>query len=36
VLEAAGARRVTPRRAALDLATTQVKRAMSYRRFSIL
>jgi glutamate dehydrogenase (NAD(P)+) len=35
VLEAATAQRVTPRRAALDLATARVRRAMSYRRFSI-
>lgn len=36
VLHAVRARRVSPRRAALDLATAQVKQAMSYRRFSIL
>jgi glutamate dehydrogenase (NAD(P)+) len=36
VLEAVRARRISPRRAALDLATAEVKRAMSYRRFSIL
>jgi glutamate dehydrogenase (NAD(P)+) len=36
MLETAAAARVSPRRAALDLATAQVKRAMSYRRFSIL
>jgi glutamate dehydrogenase (NAD(P)+) len=35
VLEAVGATRVPPRRAALDLATAQVRRAMTYRRFSI-
>jgi glutamate dehydrogenase (NAD(P)+) len=34
VLEAVTARRVSPRQAALDLATAQVKQAMSYRRFS--
>jgi glutamate dehydrogenase (NAD(P)+) len=36
VLEAVRARRVSPRQAALDVATAEVKRAMSYRRFSIL
>jgi glutamate dehydrogenase (NAD(P)+) len=36
VLEAVKTKRVPPRQAALDLATGQVKRAMSYRRFSIL
>jgi glutamate dehydrogenase (NAD(P)+) len=36
VLEAARAERVSPRRAALDLATARVKQAMTYRRFSIL
>jgi glutamate dehydrogenase (NAD(P)+) len=36
MLEAATTERVPPRRAALELATAQVKRAMSYRRFSIL
>jgi glutamate dehydrogenase (NAD(P)+) len=36
VLDAVRAKRVSPRQAALDLATAQVKRAMSYRRFSIL
>jgi glutamate dehydrogenase (NAD(P)+) len=36
VLEAARTKRVPPRQAALDLATGQLKRAMSYRRFSIL
>jgi glutamate dehydrogenase (NAD(P)+) len=36
VLDTVRAKRVSPRRAALDLATAQVKRAMSYRRFSIL
>ena len=36
VLEAVRAQRVSPRRAALDMATAEVKRAMSYRRFSIL
>ncbi len=36
VLDAVTAKRVSPRRAALDLATAQVERAMSYRRFSIL
>jgi glutamate dehydrogenase (NAD(P)+) len=36
VLDVVRAGRVSPRRAALDLATAQVKRAMSYRRFSIL
>jgi glutamate dehydrogenase (NAD(P)+) len=36
VLDTARAKGVPPRRAALDLATAQVKRAMSYRRFSIL
>jgi glutamate dehydrogenase (NAD(P)+) len=35
VLDAVRTKRVSPRRAALDLATAQVKRAMSYRRFSI-
>ena len=35
VLDAVRATRVSPRRAALDLATAEVKRAMSYRRFSI-
>jgi glutamate dehydrogenase (NAD(P)+) len=36
VLDAVRARRVSPRRAAIDLAIAQVKRAMSYRRFSTL
>jgi glutamate dehydrogenase (NAD(P)+) len=36
VLDAVTAKRVSPRRAALDLAVAQVKRAMTYRRFSIL
>ncbi|HET9491095.1 MAG TPA: Glu/Leu/Phe/Val dehydrogenase [Methylomirabilota bacterium] len=36
VLEAVRATRIAPRRAAVDLATAQVKQAMSYRRFSIL
>ncbi len=36
VLEEADRKHVSPRRAALDLATTRVKQAMSYRRFSIL
>jgi len=36
VLDAVRAKRTSPRRAALDLATEQVRRAMSYRRFSIL
>jgi glutamate dehydrogenase (NAD(P)+) len=36
VLDAVKAMRVTPRQAALDLAIAQVKRAMGYRRFSIL
>jgi glutamate dehydrogenase (NAD(P)+) len=36
MLETVTAGRVSPRRAALDLATTQVEQAMSYRRFSIL
>ncbi|HEU5319663.1 MAG TPA: Glu/Leu/Phe/Val dehydrogenase, partial [Methylomirabilota bacterium] len=36
VLDAVRAQRVPPRRAALDLAVAQLKRAMSYRRFSIL
>jgi glutamate dehydrogenase (NAD(P)+) len=36
MLETFAAQRVSPRRAALDLATALVKRAMSYRRFSIL
>ncbi len=35
VLEAAKATRVLPRRAALDLAASRVKEAMSYRRFSV-
>jgi glutamate dehydrogenase (NAD(P)+) len=35
-LEAAATERVSPRRAAVDMATAQVKRAMTYRRFSIL
>jgi glutamate dehydrogenase/leucine dehydrogenase len=35
VLDAARTKRVSPRRAALDLATAEVNRAMSYRRFSI-
>ena len=35
VLAEAAARRVAPRAAALDLATRRVRRAMSYRRFSI-
>lgn len=36
VLEEVDKKRVSPRRAALDLATAQVKQAMSYRRFSLL
>jgi glutamate dehydrogenase (NAD(P)+) len=36
VLEAATARRVAPRQAALDLATARVRQAMRYRRFAIL
>jgi glutamate dehydrogenase (NAD(P)+) len=36
MLEIVAARRVSPRRAAVDLATAQVKRAMSWRRFGIL
>lgn len=36
VLDAVRANGVSPRRAALELATARVKRAMSYRRFSIL
>jgi hypothetical protein len=36
VLEEVDKKRLSPRRAALDLATAQVKQAMSYRRFSIL
>ena len=36
VLEEVDKKRVSPRRAALNLATAQVKQAMSYRRFSIL
>jgi glutamate dehydrogenase (NAD(P)+) len=36
VLDAARDRRVSPRRAAVDLARAQVTRAMRYRRFSIL
>jgi glutamate dehydrogenase (NAD(P)+) len=36
VLEAATTKGALPRQAALDLATWQVKQAMSYRRFSIL
>jgi glutamate dehydrogenase (NAD(P)+) len=36
MLDIVAAERVSPRRAALDLATAQVKQAMSYRRFSIL
>ena len=36
VLEAVRAQHISPRRAALDVATAEVKRAMSYRRFSIL
>jgi glutamate dehydrogenase (NAD(P)+) len=36
VVQAVRARRVSPRQAALDLATAQVKQAMSYRRFSTL
>jgi glutamate dehydrogenase (NAD(P)+) len=36
MLETVAVGRVPPRRAALDLATAQVKQAMSYRRFSIL
>ncbi len=35
VLEAVGARRVPPREAALALATSRVKEAMGYRRFSV-
>ncbi len=35
VLDAMKAENVTPRRAALDLATARVREAMSYRRFSI-
>jgi glutamate dehydrogenase (NAD(P)+) len=35
VLDVARAQRVSPRQAALGLATARVKRAMSYRRFSI-
>ena len=36
MLETAATERVSPRRAAVDMATAQVKRAMTYRRFSIL
>lgn len=36
VLDAVKARGVSPRRAAVELATEQVRRAMAYRRFSIL
>jgi glutamate dehydrogenase (NAD(P)+) len=36
ILDAANSRGVAPRRAALDMATAQVERAMSYRRFAIL
>jgi glutamate dehydrogenase (NAD(P)+) len=36
VLDAAKARRIPPRQAALDLATGRIRQAMSYRRFSIL
>jgi glutamate dehydrogenase (NAD(P)+) len=36
VLDAVRSRHVSPRQAALDLATDRVRRAMSYRRFSIL
>jgi glutamate dehydrogenase (NAD(P)+) len=36
VLDAAKARRIPPRQAALDLATDRIRQAMSYRRFSIL
>lgn len=36
VLNAVGAQGVAPRRAALDMATAQVRCAMTYRRFSIL
>jgi glutamate dehydrogenase (NAD(P)+) len=36
VLDAATSRRVTPRRAAEDLAIAQVRQAMRYRRFAIL
>jgi glutamate dehydrogenase (NAD(P)+) len=36
VLEEVEKKHVSPRRAALDLATARVKQAMSYRRFSIL
>jgi glutamate dehydrogenase (NAD(P)+) len=36
VLDAAKARRIPPRQAALDLVTGRVRKAMSYRRFSIL
>jgi glutamate dehydrogenase (NAD(P)+) len=36
VLDAVRTQHISPRRAALDLATAGVKRAMSYRRFSIL
>jgi glutamate dehydrogenase (NAD(P)+) len=36
VLDGAAARRTSPRRAALDLATTRVQQAMRYRRFAIL
>jgi glutamate dehydrogenase (NAD(P)+) len=35
MLETATTQRVSPRRAAVDMATAQVKRAMTYRRFSI-
>jgi glutamate dehydrogenase (NAD(P)+) len=35
VLEAATAHRIPPRQAALDLATGRIRKAMSYRRFSI-
>jgi glutamate dehydrogenase (NAD(P)+) len=36
VLEAARAKRILPRQAALDLAAARVRQAMSYRRFPIL
>ena len=36
LLEVVASKHISPRRAALDLATAQVKQAMSYRRFSIL
>jgi glutamate dehydrogenase (NAD(P)+) len=35
VLDAAKARRIRPRQAALDLATGRIRQAMSYRRFSV-